>query len=115
LYNSAAATADRGASGPRGGPWPRLRGAPTAIDDEGEVMHTSTSARTVAMVLIAVLCGTVLALPDRGPAAAAAARHCTGIESDSSVTAEKVIEVKQRSTITADIYLCSKSDGRYVR
>src|SRR5699024_7631560 len=32
-----------------------------------------------------------------------------------SVTAEKVIEVKQRSTITADIYLCSKSDGRYVR
>src|SRR5699024_8116635 len=86
-------------------------------------MHTSTSARTVAMVLIAVLCGTVLALADRGPAAAAArgpaagaaARHCTGIESDSSVTAEKVIEVKQRSTITADIYLCSKSDGRYVR
>src|SRR5699024_7932793 len=101
LDKSTADTSDRGVSGPRGGPWPRLRGPPTAIDDEGEVMHTSTSARPVAMVLIAVLCGTVLALADRGPAAAAAARHCTGIESDSSVTAEKVIEGKRRSTITA--------------
>src|SRR5699024_12704229 len=69
----------------------------------------------MAMPIAARLCCPVLPSAARGPGAAAAARHCTGIESDSSVTAEKVIEVKQRSTITADIYLCSKSDGRYVR
>jgi L,D-peptidoglycan transpeptidase YkuD (ErfK/YbiS/YcfS/YnhG family) len=76
---------------------------------------TRASARTVAMLLAAVLFAAVLSVTTGGGAASAAEKHCTGIESDSKVTADKAIEVKQRSTITADIYLCEKSGDRYVR
>lgn len=84
-------------------------------------MHTTTSARTLtsgkalAMVLVTALFAAVLTLASGAGAASAATKYCTGLESNSKVTAGKAIEVKQRTTITADIYLCSKSGSRYVR
>ncbi|MFP3394746.1 hypothetical protein SB749_00265 [Brevibacterium sp. SIMBA_078] len=77
-------------------------------------MHT-TSARILAMVITAVLSAAGLTVIGQTDPAEAAAKYCTGVEANSSVTAAKAIEVKQRSTITADIYLCKKSGDRYVR
>lgn len=77
-------------------------------------MHTA-SARTLAMMIAAALFAAVLTVAGNGDPAAAAAKYCTGVEANKSVTAKKAIEVKQRSTITADIYLCQKSGSRYVR
>lgn len=78
-------------------------------------MCTIPSARTLAFMLVTALVAAVLTVAGHGSPAAAAAKHCTGIEKNSKVTAGKAIEVKQRTTITADIYLCSKSGSRYVR
>jgi L,D-peptidoglycan transpeptidase YkuD (ErfK/YbiS/YcfS/YnhG family) len=84
------------------------------FDEEGDIMHT-TSARILAMVITAVLSAAGLTVIGQTDPAEAAAKYCTGVEANSSVTAAKAIEVKQRSTITADIYLCKKSGDRYVR
>ncbi|UVI35139.1 hypothetical protein [Brevibacterium spongiae] len=78
-------------------------------------MHTSRLSRSLAAVLVTALLATVLTVAGHGSPASAASKYCTGIESNSKVTAGKAIEVKQRSTITADIYLCRKSGSRYVR
>lgn len=84
------------------------------FDEEGDIMHT-TSGRTIAIVIATVMFAAVLTVTGQTGPAEAAAKHCTGVEANESVTAAKAIEVKQRSTITADIYLCSKSGDRYVR
>lgn len=69
----------------------------------------------VAVSALALGAGLGLApMPGEAPASAKAA-YCTGVEKNRAVTAAKVIEVKQRSTLKADVYLCRKSGKRYIR
>ena len=55
-------------------------------------MHTTT-ARTLAMVITTSLFAAVLTVVGQTSPAEAAAKYCTGVEANSSVTAAKAIEV----------------------
>lgn len=78
--------------------------------------HTSATAQTQAQ---AALTGSSQASVKLGGSGSSKPKkkvtYCTGIEKKKGVTASKVIEVRQKTKTTANIYLCKKSGKRYVR